>query len=315
MSERDVRVDSAAHVGVGSATPVRVGVVGAGGITHAHVPALLALGAEVCAFSRHGVAPLVERYGIRSCATFDDLLGGCDVVDICAPTPTHLGFIEKALRAGKHVICEKPIARHASDGPSIAALARASGRLVLPAHVVRYFPQYADARDAVRAAQLGRVREARFSRVGAHPAASWFADDEQSGGVVLDLMIHDLDAARWILGEVTEVHGVVTCGSGESRAEARLTHRGGATSHVTAFWGPPGTVFRTSVRIDGDVDCYEAASDGDPSTSPYILQLREFLNAFGGGPDPRVTLTDGIRAVELAEAVLASSAGGTPVSV
>lgn len=302
-------------MGVGSAPPVHVGIVGAGGITHAHVPALLALGAEVCAFSRHGVAPLVERYGIRSCASFDELLSGCDVVDICAPTPTHPGFIEQALRAGKHVICEKPLVRHGSEGPSIAALARATGRLVLPAHVVRYFPQYSYARDAVRAARLGRVGEARFSRSGAHPAASWFADEAQSGGVVLDLMIHDLDAARWILGEVTEVHGIVTGSRGESRAEARLTHRGGATSHVTACWGPRDTVFRTSLRVDGDLDSYEAASDEDLPTSPYVLQLREFLDAFAGGPAPRVTLDDGIRAVELAEAVLASSAGGTPVSV
>jgi Predicted dehydrogenases and related proteins len=341
MHDRLIR-SPADRDGTGEDAAWRVGVVGSGAIAHVHVPALLALGVpvKVSAFSRHGVQSLVERYGVRSSATFDDLLSGCDIIDICTPTATHLGLIEAALRAGKHVICEKPIVRHATDGARILALAGAVGRLVLPAHVVRYFSQYVDAHDTVQAGRLGTVREAWFSREGAFPTASWFADDEQSGGIALDLMIHDLDAARWIIGEVAEVRGTVMRDAHGAHAEAELRHCDGAVSHVTARWGAPGTEFRTSIRVDGDEGRFERAAGGDPvasagrgasgpstssgtgpSTSsgadadPYSLQLRAFLDAFEGDPAPRVSLADGIRAVELAEAVLASGASGRPVSV
>ena len=306
---------------------LRVGVVGAGGITHAHVPAWLELGAECAAFSRSGVAPLVEQYGVRSCDTFDELLRACDIVDICSPTTTHLGYIEAALRAGRDVICEKPLVRTASDGARIAALMDATERHVYPAHVVRWFPEYAAAKAAVEDGRIGVPLQVELSRIGEFPSwAPWFADDEQSGGVVLDLMIHDLDIARWIAGDVVEVRatgesGVTASGARHASAEATLAHAGGAISTVTARWGEPGIPFRTGVRVVGATA--EVANDaaGDPvagagagtAESPYVAQLRELSAAILGGPEPRVNLADGIRAVELAEAVTAAIATGEAV--
>jgi len=306
--------------------PPRLGIVGAGSITNAHIPALMELGiGTVAAFSRSGVTPLVDRYGVQACDSFDELLTVCDIVVICTPTPTHLEYIEAALRAGRDVICEKPIVRTASDGARIAELADAAGRHVYPAHVVRWFPEYAAMKASVDAGRVGTPTRLELTRVGEFPAgAAWFADDTQSGGVVLDLMIHDLDIARWIAGDIVEVRAVAESGTASgarhASAEATLAHVGGAVSVVTARWGEPGTAFRTEARVVGTRGEVTAGGAGDPvagalgsSESPYTGQLRDLIAAIGGGPKPRVSLADGIHAVELAEAVTAAAASGDVV--
>ena len=186
-----------------------IGLIGAGGITHVHIPAWLALGARVTVFSLEGAAAVAAKYGIGVADSLEELLNGCDVVDICTPTPTHRGLAELALRAGKHVICEKPIALTKADADALAELAASVDRQLHPAHVVRYFAEYALAQAAVAAGQIGEVAILRFSRIGEFPTwSAWFADEAQSGGIVMDQMIHDLDIARWIAGEVTEVYAV-----------------------------------------------------------------------------------------------------------
>ncbi|WP_104089608.1 Gfo/Idh/MocA family protein [Cryobacterium sp. N19] len=317
---------------------VNIGLIGAGGITHVHIPAWLALGARVTVFSLEGGAEVTAQYGITAVGSLDELLDACDVVDICTPTPTHYRLAERALRAGKHVICEKPIALHPADAAALAELAAFVGKQLHPAHVVRYFPEYALARGAVAAGTIGEPAILRFSRIGEFPTwASWFADEEQSGGIVLDQMIHDLDIARWIAGEVTEVYAVKSVGDGCETAQVVLTHESGALSYVTGVWGAPGTTFATSFSIAGSTGVLKHDSRADASLrfdlgapvagtqsmrpdtslgeSPYLSELREFAAATLGGPAPRVSLADATRAVELAAAANASIASGRSESV
>lgn len=319
----------------------RVGMIGAGGIARAHLPAWLSMGTDVTVFSVAGAEALVAECGGGVVVdSLDELLAGCDVVDIVTPTPTHRELSEASLMAGKDVVCEKPLGRTASDAQAIVDLAAELGRQVYPGHVVRFFPEYAAMRRAVVDGVIGTPAVARFTRNGTFPAwADWFADDAQSGGVVLDLMIHDLDIARWTMGEVTEVYATAArdrSGSGAdvSVAEAVLTHAGGAISHVRAVWGPPGSTFWTSFNVAGSAgvlrfDTREEKSfrlDGASTTagamlpdlgfveSPYLTELREFARAFEGGPTPRVTGSDGVTAVRLAEAVQESIRTGHAVA-
>ena len=317
---------------------VNIGLIGAGGITHVHIPAWLALGARVTVFSLEGAAETAAQYGIDAVDSLDELLAGCDVVDICTPTPTHYRLAERALRAGKHVICEKPISLHKADADALAALAAFVGKQLHPAHVVRYFAEYALAREAVANGQIGEPAILRFSRIGEFPTwSAWFADEAQSGGIVLDQMIHDLDIARWIAGEVTEVYAVKHALSGCETAQVVLTHESGALSYVTGVWGAPGTTFATSFSIAGSTGVLKHDSRADASLrfdlgapragthsqrpdtslgeSPYLTELREFLAAIEGGPAPRVSLADATGAVELAVAANASIASGRSVSV
>ncbi|MFC8600560.1 Gfo/Idh/MocA family protein [Isoptericola sp. NPDC057191] len=327
-----------------------VGLVGAGGIARAHAPAWRALGADVVVHSVDGAAELAAAHGGRAVATLAELLDVVDVVDVVTPTPTHLEVASAAFAAGRHVLCEKPLGRTSADAVALLEAARAADRQLYPGHVVRFFPEYALMRAAVQAGEIGTPAVLRFARGGTFPAWSpWFADDALSGGVVLDLMVHDLDLARWVAGEVTTVYATRRSlqedGRPHTLAHVVLTHAGGAITHVRGLWGAPHTTFRTSFHVAGDagVLSFDSASAGGvradlppvptggqdrpapaAGESPYLTEIRELATAFAASPTtlaaddprrPRVSAVDGVVAVDLAEAALASIASGRPVAV
>jgi predicted dehydrogenase len=205
---------------------------------------------------------------------------------------------------------------------------------------VRYFPEYAALHAAVTDGKIGSPAVLRFSRGGAGATSDWFFDDAESGGIILDQMIHDLDQARWIAGEVTQVYAVQNPPTVDGviprivTAHVTLTHESGAISHIQGVWGPPGMDFRTSFSVSGDggelhfdsaqagamVDnlstAQHASSYLPPASteeSPYLTEIRDFAQAFQGGHAPRVCLEDGVIAVALAEAARDSIATGSSV--
>ncbi|WP_425955921.1 Gfo/Idh/MocA family protein [Xylanimonas sp. McL0601] len=317
----------------------RVGLVGAGGIAVAHAAAWEELGAEISIYSEAGAAGLASRHGAAVAASFDELLDRSDVVGVLTPTPSHHAYALQALEAGKHVVCEKPLARTPEQAAELVRTAGLSSGRLYPAHVVRYFPEYAAMRYAVAEGRIGRPAVLRFMRSGVFPSWSpWFAEEEQSGGIVMDQMIHDLDVARWVAGEVVGVYATRTPARDDGRQSAHvtLTHSSGAVSLVTGVWGPPHLTFRTGFHVSGDggtlrydsadahgvrLDLGPATPGGEPrpaaagGESPYLAELREFANAFDGGPAPRVSAVDGALAVELACAALTSIATGEVVAV
>ncbi|WP_022882587.1 Gfo/Idh/MocA family protein [Gryllotalpicola ginsengisoli] len=302
--------------------PPTVGLVGAGTMAREHLPHLRALGAPVLAWSRSGVAGLGD---VEAAGSFDELLARCQVIDVTTPTPTHLDLGLAALASGRHVICEKPLARTDADAAALVAAAEAAGRMLLPAHVVRYFPAYARAKAAVDSGALGRLRRLRFLRSGAHPVQPWFADEAQSGGVIFDLMIHDLDQARWLAGEVVRVEAVARHGAAGGRptqaASVTLTHANGAVTHAEGVWGEQGVPFTTGFELEGERGAlaHSSADDPPPETPPaknaYFAQLRDFVSAITDATTPRVTARDGLAAVRLASAALEAARTGRPVEL
>jgi predicted dehydrogenase len=321
-------------------TKLRVGMIGAGGVSHSHAPHWLALDADVSVYATVGASELATRYGLRAVETLEQLFLTTDVIDICTPTVTHRELALAAIGAGKNVLCEKPLGRTVEDAKVIAAAAHAACVQVYPAHVVRFFPEYAAMHAAVEQGQIGAPAVLRFTRGGEGATSDWFFDEAQSGGIILDQMIHDLDQARWIAGDVVQVYAVQNPPTVSGRiprdvvVHATLTHLNGAISHIQGIWGPRGMDFRTSFDVAGDtgalrfdsstagtmVENLSAADVGTsylpPATaeeSPYLTQLREVAEAFAGGPAPRVSLDDGIIAVALAEAAQESIATGRAI--
>ncbi|GAB2453472.1 Gfo/Idh/MocA family oxidoreductase [Xylanimonas ulmi] len=312
-------------------------MIGAGGIAVEHAAAWAALGAEITVFSAEGAQDLATECGGKAVASLDDLLGRSDVVDVMTPTDTHYEYTLAAIEAGRHVVCEKPLARTPAQAGELVWAAARAGVQLYPAQVVRYFPEYVATRNAVAAGRVGRPAVLRLTRSGVFPSWSpWFADDARSGGIVADQMIHDLDIARWIAGEVREVYALRSRADQRQTAHVTLTHVSGAVSSVAGLWGPPHLAFRTAVHVAGDrgvlrydsaqptgvrADLAPVAVDGRPrpaavgGESPYLAQLREFAAAFDGGPLPRVDAVDGAIAVELAAAAQTSIARGEPVRV
>ncbi|MEV5976402.1 Gfo/Idh/MocA family oxidoreductase [Streptomyces sp. NPDC052114] len=331
--------------------PLHIGLLGAGGIARAHLPGWLALGARVSVYTVDGSAAKLAAehagrgHDVRVAEDLDALLTAVTAVDICTPTPTHKDLALAAVAVGRHIVCEKPLALTARDAEEIVAAADAAGVRLHPAHVVRYFPAYAALREAVVRGDLGEPAVLRFTRGGARPQwAPWFGDPAQSGGVIMDLMVHDIDIARWLAGDVVRVHArtrgveLATGAPGEVvTATAVLTHASGAVSRISGLWGLPDQMFRTTFRVAGadgllhhdsaavpgfriTAQGVRPANEGIPSSplheSPYLTELREFAASWqDGGPEPRVTARDGVEAVRIAEAAVESSRTGRVVEI
>ncbi|MFD5224137.1 Gfo/Idh/MocA family protein [Microbacterium sp. NPDC058342] len=306
----------------------RIGIVGAGGIAPPHIEGWLALGAEVAILRRTGADALAARHGIRVVDSLDELIEMSGIVDIVSPTPTHPDIALAAFARGRHVVCEKPLAVTAADAQLVADAAAAAGVRLFPAHVVRYFEGYHRLHE--QRASVGDPLELTFRRTVEAPAVAWFYAEDAGGGLIRDLMIHDLDQALWLAGPVREVSATqdppAVAGAVEPPVSAHvsLTHTNGAISHVRADWSDPGTPFRSTASIVGaggelSVDTDEVVGAGEaglPSASavdPYRTQLADFLDAIRTGRDARVTPADGVAAVLLVDAAYASLASGHPV--
>jgi predicted dehydrogenase len=329
----------------GTDGPLRVGVVGAGFIGETHVAAWAAEGirAVIHDVDADRAAALAERHGARVAGSLDELFGAVDVVDVCTPTHLHADVAIAAARAGRHVICEKPMARTLSDAEAMLAAARDAGVRLFVAHVVRFFPEYVAARQAVMDGAIGAPGVLRLTRASfrpRQPAGHWFFDHARSGGIVLDLMVHDLDYARWVAGDVVAVHcrsaSVAQPDAGVDHAVAILTHRSGAISHVSASWGYAPPTFVTSFEIAGSHGLIEhsstttapvmpsllaGAADGGLTAiadtglagDPFRLELAEFAGAIRDGMEARIGPADGLEALRLALAADESARTGAVV--
>jgi myo-inositol 2-dehydrogenase/D-chiro-inositol 1-dehydrogenase len=320
---------------------LRVGLVGAGNMAATHAAGWKEAGDRITHVLGSGStrsSSFAADLGAQLSGTYEDLLAEVDVVDICSPTDTHLGYIQAAAAAGISVVCEKPLGRTVEEARRAVAVCEAAGVLLLVAHVVRFFPEYSAARDKVVAGDLGDVATVRLDRSTYFPVGdgSWFSDHSRSGGVVLDLMIHDIDYARWVAGDVARVYA--------RRAEpsesgghvlATLRHTSGALSHVQGSWAFPKGSFRTSLEIAGSEglltlhasdpftslvpESGEVSEVPQPPTtlaeSPYVTQMRHFSAVLRGLAQPIVSAEDAAAAVEICEAISLSIATGQAVTV
>ena len=328
---------------------MKVGIVGAGFMGTTHAAGWAETPAEIVGFTAETMqesGALAARYNAKVYPSLDALLADVDVVDICSPTHLHPEMVLKSAKLGKHIICEKPLARTAAQAQEMVLACRQASVQLLVAHVVRFFPEYSLAHSAVMEGQVGKpavIRLHRGSYRPKKPAGNWFLDEEKSGGILMDLMIHDFDYARWVAGEVetvsarrvTEVHPDAPVDYGL----VILGHRSGALSHIAGAWAYPPPTFRTHLEIAGDRGLIEFDSDGTApiqnlilktggsdapdvalpsspvSESPYTAQIKEFYSALAEGKMPRVSAIDGLVAVQIAEAALQSAHTGQPVKL
>jgi predicted dehydrogenase len=126
-----------------------------------------------------------------------------ELVSICTPTDSHVELAMAALRAGKHVLVEKPVSLDAGEIERLDLLARNVGRLCMPAMCMRFWPGWSWLKEAVDDRRFGAVRSASFQRLASRPAwgAEFYGDARRSGGALFDLHVHDVDFVRWLFGE------------------------------------------------------------------------------------------------------------------
>lgn len=200
----------------------------------------------------HGVKPVLNYREI-----LDD--ERVDVVDVCTPTFTHHRLVLDALEVGKHVLVEKPLALTLNDADEMIRAARKAGRKLMVAHVLRFFPDYMKVKELVDQGALGEIVSARAWRGGPAPEWSpWFLENQNSGGVAVDLAIHDVDFLIWVNGGVptrvfAKIRNLTHIGRNvHDFALINLTFPSGAVAVVEASWAMPRTFpFTMKLELDG----------------------------------------------------------------
>jgi predicted dehydrogenase len=187
---------------------IGIGLLGGGFMGASHAASYRALGDRVRVIkvgsrrSDRAVA-VAESLGAELTEDIDGVIRDpeVDVVDICLPTPLHREVAEAAFAAGKHVLLEKPIALTLDDADAIVAAAERSGRLFMVGLVLRFWPEYVELQRRLGGGELGRPLSVSTLRLS--PPADWndwMADPAKSGGVCVDLLIHDFDQMNRLLG-------------------------------------------------------------------------------------------------------------------
>lgn len=177
---------------------MRIGLLGSGEMGKRHLAAAAGLdGVEIV------TRDLPPYHALDHAAFLHALLAdpALDAVDICLPTPLHAPTAIAVLAAGKHVLCEKPLALSTADCARVLAAASDGSRTFMVAHVLRFFPAYRHLLGLVRGGAFGPVQRAVFARMSGLPGwAAWLANPIESGGAILDLLVHDFDQVLTLFG-------------------------------------------------------------------------------------------------------------------
>lgn len=255
------------------------------------------------------------------------------LVSICTPTDTHVAIASMLLRAGKHVLVEKPVAVTSAEVRALSEVAAASGRLCMPGMCMRFWPGWDWLKERVQDGKLGRVRAASFTRMGSRPdwSPDFYGDPARSGGALVDMHVHDADVVGWLFGVPREV---VSTGSVDHvstmyrfdgrNAPAPVTAEGGWTRERGFPFRIRYTVVFEKATADWDLGreeplCLSRAgkTQAVPTAreSAYDREVQAMVRAVASGGTPPVTLQDALAAAELLEAEKASLERGAPVSL
>jgi predicted dehydrogenase len=336
--------------------PLRIGIVGAGGMGTRHaaawsrVPGVTVTGvADINHEKARKLASQHDAVGHDSAsALLDDANANVDIISMCVPTSLHRELCVEALQAGKHVFCEKPMALTVADCDAMIAAAKAAGKLLSIGQVVRFFPEYANAKRLIDSGAVGKPAVVRVRRGGGfpHTDTNWFADPAQSGGVVYDLLVHEFDWLLWCFGPVKRVYArslTERMAAGEfgqlDYALVTLRHESGVVSHAEGTWADPGG-FATSFEVAGDGGLLSHDSrkatplvrslrregqvgPGVPLPSsplaahdnPYYREIAAFAKSVREGTPLAVTAEEGRAAIAVAQAAAESARTGQAVEL
>jgi predicted dehydrogenase len=328
-----------------SAKPINVAVVGLGfmGVTHlrAYLGNPRARVVAVCGASRlpmdgilPGVAGNIKKTDdiqlgpdVEVYRQLGELLADAEVqlVDICTPTPLHAEQVMAALKAAKHVMCEKPLARNAAEAREILKVAATVPGLLMPAMCMRFWPGWNQLAQVVRERTYGKVMAARFRRVSVLPA--WgrqgsYGGGNDPGGALFDFHIHDTDFVNHLFGRPVSVFSSGTVGTDGSiqHVVTQYHYPGGPAVHAEGSW-----LLTEGFNMGYTLYCERGILDFDLGRGAEALQIKEpgqssrtiafdavdgygaeidyMLDCVATGRAPQiVTGQDGLTALEICEA-------------
>ncbi len=197
---------------------LKVGLIGCGymGTMHANCYKALSDKVEVVAVAdiRNDKAKeLADMFGAKIYADGEDLIKAenVDFVDICLPTYLHEKYAVMAMKNDRHVFVEKPLCRSNEEAENLLKVQKETGKIVQVGQVIRFWDEYAWLKDVKEKGTYGKLISGSFKRLSPRPEwawENWLHDAEKSGGMALDLHIHDIDFIRYLMGEPKEVKAV-----------------------------------------------------------------------------------------------------------
>ncbi len=276
----------------------------------------------------------------KATKNLDDLLNDpeIDLIDLCVPTAVHPKLAVAALKSGKHVICEKPLARTSALARDVVKAAESAKGFFMVAHCIRFWPEYAWLKQAIAANTYGKALAARFRRVCEPPL--WtkdYMDGAKCGGALLELHIHDVDFVQYCFGRPTAVYatGFTELSGAPDHIVAQFTVASGAAVSVEGGWamtGGFGFNMEYTVQFENATADYTLARSAEPlrlfekgqqprAIKPpggdgYVGELTHMVESIRAKKAPTVvTARDGASAVELCEAEEKSMQTGKVVSL
>lgn len=307
---------------------VRVGIIGLGGMGNAHLGNYQSVeGAEVVAVAdvdpeklKAGESSMkinigegggTIREGTKLYDSADKLIADPDVdlVDITLPTFLHAENMIKAIRAGKNVLCEKPMAMDYAECEEVLKAHEGSGVKLMIAQCIRFWPEYEYLKETVDSGRLGALKSLHMWRGGGLPAWSWdgwLQDHKRSGGAVLDLHVHDVDFVNHLLGTPSSVcsTGAVGGTGGYDVVDTVYIYEGRKMSvHTGANMALPrefGFEMKYAASFENGCLTYSSASSptlteitgGEkthpevPAASGYARELAYFVGCVEKGEEP-----------------------------
>jgi predicted dehydrogenase len=260
-----------------------------------------------------------------------------ELVDLCVPTPLHPEQSIAALKAGKHVLCEKPLALNSARARDMVRAAESASAFFMPAMCMRFWPGWSLLRQVVKERPYGKVRAASFRRMS--PAPGWskatYGRASQTGGALLDLHIHDTDFVHFLFGRPASVFstGVTSAGDSIDHVVTQYSFPGGPLVYAEGSWLLTGnfnmsyTLLCERATLDYDLTRgAEALRVAEQGKAPRVVkcggldgysgEIRCMLEAIQSGKAPKVvTAQDGLTAVQICEAEARSVRTGRVVSL
>jgi len=281
----------------------------------------------VCDANPKTASTIGSQFNVEHTTDLNSVLSRRDIdaVTICTPTVTHRDVATRALEAGKHVLVEKPMTNTAAEANELLSLAKKKELRIMPGHIERFNPAVTYLKSRVDEGTLGNIMLLVARRVGRWP--------ERIGdvGVVRDTAIHDIDLARYIFAdEVSAVYAQLGSlrHSKEDYAEIMLQFSKGGTAFIDANWLTPKKT-RTMVVTGSDATAeldyitQQVSIESSERTvtpnldgkEPLTLELTHFAESILNESPFSVNGIDGLRAVEICEAVLTSGTAGRTMTL
>ncbi|NMO97620.1 Gfo/Idh/MocA family protein [Paenibacillus lemnae] len=248
-----------------------------------------------------------------------------DVVDITLPTYLHAEVAISLLKRGIHVLCEKPIARTSEEAYRMAETAQQTGKTLMIAQCLRFWPAYEFLKECVVDERYGKVTSGYLFRGGTTPPG-WYRDAELSGGCMLDMHIHDTDMINWLFGKPHAVSSLaqnVVPGSAYDIVSTHYMYPDGKVLNAQADWTLKGDFgFSMTFRVNferGNLTFQNNQLKVNPNEGPgfvadlpkdsgYYREIRYFLEAVRNGePISICTPESAAESLEIVEAEMRSA--------